>query len=605
MIKKLLLVFFSISFLNAFSQADIPSRMQFAGMELELSHEVRKEISTSVASLTKNAKYFQQKVDRANTYFPIIERIFEEEGLPDDFKYLVLQESSLTSDAVSVSNAVGFWQFKKESAQEVGLRVDGSVDERKNIVSATRGAARYIGKNFGLLNNWVYALQSYNTGYGGTKNTINSKYIGAKQMEIDKNTHWYVVKFLAHKIAFENFVGKTAPLIMLMEFNESDGRSLEEISELSGVDPLQVYEYNKWLDTKRIPTDKIYTVILPVDQNQYTAVISRVGSNIFVPKSKQQPAADNDFPKPTAAQLAGKEPILLKWNGLEAVYSRKGDDLQKLALQTDTRLKRFLRYNDLHRYDVVKEGQIYYLEKKREDGIVLFHIVKSGEQLWDIAQRYGIRLKSLKKKNRIVDGEALQIGRKLYLKMGRPEGEAVIIENPEKKPLLPANDPIPNKQVPVKIIPEDKKPVEQQPAKVQPIAVVPVETKPIIVVPSKPDAVDTDTFVYELHEVLQGQTLFAVARQYECKVDSIRKWNNMDVAASINIGQQLKIKKKVAASVSDNGVEDEFVFHEVAPGESMYAISRKYGVAIPEILKANGKADYSLATGEKLKIPKK
>ena len=86
-------------------------------------------------------------------YFPIIENIFKEEGVPDDFKYLSLQESGLISDAVSTSNAVGFWQFKDFTAREVGLRVDKQIDERKNIVSSTRGAAVYLKRNNFLMNN--------------------------------------------------------------------------------------------------------------------------------------------------------------------------------------------------------------------------------------------------------------------------------------------------------------------------------------------------------------------------------------------------------------------------------------------------------------------
>ena len=69
-----------------------------------------------------------------------------------------MQESALISDAVSVSNAVGFWQFKDFTAIEMGLRVDKEVDERMNIVAASRGAARYIKgqltgtKNFDTVN---------------------------------------------------------------------------------------------------------------------------------------------------------------------------------------------------------------------------------------------------------------------------------------------------------------------------------------------------------------------------------------------------------------------------------------------------------------------
>ena len=64
-----------------------------------------------------NRKYLLLILDRVSIYFPIIEKILKEENIPDDFKYLSIQESSLISDAESSSNAVGFWQFKSETAK--------------------------------------------------------------------------------------------------------------------------------------------------------------------------------------------------------------------------------------------------------------------------------------------------------------------------------------------------------------------------------------------------------------------------------------------------------------------------------------------------------
>ncbi|MEJ0056227.1 MAG: lytic transglycosylase domain-containing protein [Bacteroidota bacterium] len=157
-------------------------------------------------ALTQHPKYFNVKVERAKTYFPIIEKIFEEERLPVDFKYLALQESALIPDAVSSSNAVGFWQFKESTAHEVGLRVDNDVDERMNIASASRGAARYLKQCNHYFNNWMYALQSYQMGAGGVMRAVGNKDLGGRSIDVTSDTYWYVKKFLAHKVAFEEAV---------------------------------------------------------------------------------------------------------------------------------------------------------------------------------------------------------------------------------------------------------------------------------------------------------------------------------------------------------------------------------------------------------------
>ncbi|HKZ36807.1 MAG TPA: lytic transglycosylase domain-containing protein, partial [Chryseolinea sp.] len=184
----------------------VPHKMQFAGMTLAIRDDARKEIQKDVNALTQSPRHHNIKVERAKTYFPIIEKVFEEERVPDDFKYLVLQESALIADAVSVSNAVGFWQFKDFTAVEMGLRVDKEIDERLNIVSSTRAAARYIKKNNFYFNNWIFALQAYQMGAGGAMKSLKDHQSGAKNMEITSATYWYVKKFLAHKVAFGDAV---------------------------------------------------------------------------------------------------------------------------------------------------------------------------------------------------------------------------------------------------------------------------------------------------------------------------------------------------------------------------------------------------------------
>ena len=69
---------------------------------------------------------------RANRYFPIIEPILKENGVPDDLKYIAVIESSLTN-VVSPSGAKGFWQFLGGTAKDFGLEVNDEVDERYNL----------------------------------------------------------------------------------------------------------------------------------------------------------------------------------------------------------------------------------------------------------------------------------------------------------------------------------------------------------------------------------------------------------------------------------------------------------------------------------------
>lgn len=139
----------------------VPSKMSFAGMTLQITKDAKIQIQEKVNSLTKSKKHFQELLDRANLFLPIIERVIKEENLPKDFRYLVIQESALISDAVSSANAVGFWQFKEPAAREVGLKIDQHIDERMHIAAATRAAAKYLKQNNQEFNNWLYVWLFY------------------------------------------------------------------------------------------------------------------------------------------------------------------------------------------------------------------------------------------------------------------------------------------------------------------------------------------------------------------------------------------------------------------------------------------------------------
>src|SRR5688572_11207764 len=262
MMKLTAALFTCLSAVALAQSPQVPHKMQFAGMTLTIRDDARREIQQDVDLLTRSPKHVAIKAERAKTYFPLIEKVFEEERVPDDFKYLVLQESALISDAVSSSNAVGFWQFKDFTAIEMGLRVDKEVDERMNIVSSSRAAAKYLKKNNYYFNNWLYALQAYQMGAGGVLQAVKDHESGAKHMEITSKTYWYVKKFLAHKVAYEDAV-KGPGSVKVITLVNNEKKSMTELAREFALKEDELKSYNKWVRTEYIPGDKPYTVAIP------------------------------------------------------------------------------------------------------------------------------------------------------------------------------------------------------------------------------------------------------------------------------------------------------------------------------------------------------
>ena len=95
-----------------------------------------------------------QMIKRANRYFPIVEPILSENGVPDDFKYLMSIESNNNPLARSVAGAAGLWQFMPVTGREFGLEVGNSVDERYHVEKATRAACKYLKQAYARFGNW-------------------------------------------------------------------------------------------------------------------------------------------------------------------------------------------------------------------------------------------------------------------------------------------------------------------------------------------------------------------------------------------------------------------------------------------------------------------
>lgn len=387
----------------------VPSKIAFADMKLIITEKAREKIEAKVNELIRHPKSFQLLLDRVNLFFPIIERILREEELPEDFKYLVIQESSLIGDAVSTSNAVGYWQFKLPTAQEVGLQVNRQVDERMNIVAATRGAAKYLKLNNLYFDNWMWALLAYYSGKRGAAQIISKQYYKRKKMKIEEDTHWYVLQFLAYKIAFERVVGKAKhPTLCLCEYEEANGKTLHEVAQELGIEESLVREYNKWLKEGRVPGDKMYTVIVPMTYQQYASITTVSQQPVLATATTAQHALN----KTTSS--------LVKVNKIPAIIAGKDDDLQALAKAGRVSLARFLEFNDIDSTHQVIPGQVYYLKKKKSKAPIHYHVVQPGETLWHIAQKYGIKKKKLLRKNRIHKEIPLKPGYVLWMRWIRP-----------------------------------------------------------------------------------------------------------------------------------------------------------------------------------------
>jgi len=617
--KKFILFYILFFAFIQFAEAqvpEVPDQLEFGGLKLRIEEDAKKIIQGHVDALMKNPKYFMAKVEKASLYFPIIEKIFIEEGIPEDFKFLIIQESAFIGNAVSTSNAVGYWQFKKESAEEVGIVVNDEVDERMNIVAATRGAAKYLKRNNFYLNNWLHTQISYQAGMTGARMMVDAKETGAEFLTITDKTYWYAMKFLAHKIAFESFTDNASNLnIKLVEYYKGQDQKLEDIAQQFKLLPDEIIEYNYWLKTKRIPNDKPYAVILPLSQSSdYIAQSAPVENT----KKKKEPAPKKDTKTKKIATTLN-DPEFIFDNGLRAIKAQEGDDASTLALQAELTKNKIVKYNDLEIFDEITPDNIYYLEPKLKRGKQEYYIAEEGENLWEISQKLGMRRDYIVKYNRLAKFEKVMTGRVLWLLETRPTSIAVEHRKPKREvQILQAETGAEIKPVEFKNAAFEEVPIASTgldttktialetiaalvPFEKDSIQITP-EVKPASLVFKMVEAQEEGDIKNNIHLVKTGETLFGISRQYQILVADLKILNSMDSTGGIQIGQKLLVKKPEAKESGSAQKQTESIEYTVATGDSLYKISKKYNVSIDQIKEWNNKKDLNISIGEKIKI---
>lgn len=255
---------------------DIPEEVYFAGervpIELFLTREsLERELIVNTywhSSTLLNIK-------RANRWFPVIEPILAQYGVPDDFKYLSMIESNLTN-AQSPAGAVGFWQFLKGTANDYDLEISRDVDMRYHVELSTAAACRYLLKSYENFGSWSLVAASFNAG----KRRINDFLSDQKadsyfDLLMAEETERYLFRMVALKMIVENpeqygFFPESARLYPPLNFKlveiRDDVDSWAAYAMEHNISYKLLKYFNPWLrsDRLRVKRGQIYTIKMPL-----------------------------------------------------------------------------------------------------------------------------------------------------------------------------------------------------------------------------------------------------------------------------------------------------------------------------------------------------
>lgn len=217
-------------------------------------------------------------IKAANRFFPIMEPILAEEGVPDDFKYLSVIESNLRNET-SPAGARGLWQFLKSIGAYYKLEINEEVDERLNVEKSTRAACQYLKDSKRKFGSWTLAAAAYNMGDTRLRKELDmQKTDNYYDLNLSDETSRYVFRILAVKEILQDpqafgFIIEPqqlyAPLdkYQIVEVNSSIP-DLGAFAVEHGITYRMLKVYNPWLRTSRLTnkTGKTYEIKIPTTE---------------------------------------------------------------------------------------------------------------------------------------------------------------------------------------------------------------------------------------------------------------------------------------------------------------------------------------------------
>jgi hypothetical protein len=248
----------------------------FAGERIPVENfDVRERLERELIVNSYRHSHTILNLKNSARYFPVMEKILKENGLPDDFKYLAVAESDLRN-ATSSAGAKGIWQFMEGTAGDYGLEVTKEVDERLHFEKSTRAACQYLKKYKEKFGTWSLVAAAYNMGPAGLRNEMESqKMTSFYDLNLSEETNRYIFRLVAIKHVMEHpelygFDMKSEQLYLPLDNYalvtvDTSIANLGEFAKQFGTSYRMLKLFNPWLKDNRLTNTKrkVYDIKVP------------------------------------------------------------------------------------------------------------------------------------------------------------------------------------------------------------------------------------------------------------------------------------------------------------------------------------------------------
>ena len=634
-------------------------------IETDAPHQFNNAVMAYITLFTvRKRDYTQRVLERENLYFPLFEKYLAQYHLPTDLKYLAVVESSLIPTAKSQVGATGLWQFMGPTAGDLRLRRDEWVDERMAPEKATEAACKHLRYLYGVFHDWELVLAAYNWGAGNVQRVM--RHTGKKTFwdlypNLPAETRNYVPTFTAvmYSMKYAQQHGLHSDKLAYQRAEAMDtlglrGQAfdLHRLSVACGyADSTYLTRYNPELFRAGLPAGyRPYVVRYPA-----TARAAFGGADRATLLAFCQPLAA--LPQPLAflpPRLDGVEP----WNRPASLLAdataddnavprvrrvrhvvRRGETVAGLAERFDVSPAQFRRWNELTKKQLLKPGRTVVilvpqpaarlpvvaaaatlpaprparaLPSVEEAAVRQALAAANAKEVARVAavaaqeQQQAVRLAKVRQRQeavqhaqaRIAAVQAAALAKTTAALAGRKPAEPVVlasasVETAATETLLANNEAAPRGPAEVAAVPAPK--LRRAPAE--------AATRPRDTAGLEPTPMATASYV-----VRRGDNLTRLAQARGVSVAQLVAWNHLD-AETVEAGQRLRFGAPAGGPAGAPAKAAPAPFaavpktHLVQPGDTLYNISRRFGVSVAVLRRLNHLTSDDVKLGQKLLVP--
>ena len=589
---------------------DIPLDVDFAGVTIHLNEQNRAQLQREVGQLYANRATLQRDIESLRQLTPLLEPLLTALQLPTDYRYAALPFAG--------DGPASYWSLTTARALALNLVVNNAIDERYHPVLATETVAAHLRKLHSASDNYALTLLRYVQGDTLTDRLVDKG--NATYLVLDAQSPALMWKIIARKLAFEREepVLRLSQTYLLYELRHASGSSLGTIGRQLRLDEDRFKPFNAWLKASVIPNTKDYPVLVRVTADEFPAVKSR---DDLRSKPTVVGAGDVGFPTltklPPSAIPTFEQAVFYTINDRLGVQAQPCDNAITLAHFGKISPKKFLSYNDLSGRDVVRPGQIYYLQQKAKRAKVPFHVVQKNQTMREVSNVYGVRLKSLLNFNHILPTQRVQTGRIVWLQKKRPKSQPATyrqVPPEEVKPqvedstsIVPPTDSVAHRTDSL------SRQIDSLRTQIDSLRQL-VATQATAIQESKRLADSSRTIdVPRLHVVKQGETYYHLSQVYRISLSQLYAWNKLSERIPLEIGRKLIvgiIKQQQPVGAAGPGVTvvqpaERISYHVVKRGQTVYRVALINKVSVPDLMRWNNLKNYTIEIGQKLQIRKR